>query len=394
MRNRLVFLAVYLITYLSLSAGCLADQLVREIQPGRKIIIETKSNCSYVLIQFLVDKTKISEESRLGLYTEYFIKTMERRFESLGGLVISHGPRFIPDSPYNWLEQGLLTVILSSDDFLKNLGSITTLIINPKTVIPMNRTNFIAGRNAIKADSVFYDQQVYQLLKQIMFLQPKRFNANDRELDLVEEIQRHTHVYFFGNLNPVDLVSQFENNSAVLTRDSHSAFTNQIQTSCRTSVEQLRRIVQVDCGPISLPRILASEALKHCLHSALSKAGYSARTYSPWQNGHLRLVFDIIFRDSSAMHDFSVNRLTAWIGSDTTNGLNEWYFREYLPGLNFIEAHPERRILLRQLSELYFDDADRFFRVYTQQTFPKNEIREYLTEWIALWRNSLMKTAQ
>jgi len=365
------------------------EQLVREIEPGRTLILEMNPNTAFVMVQFLIDKTLLSDLDHFHVRTEYYLNTLGREFATLNTVVNNRPERFIPDSPLNWLEQGVLTVTMSSVDFKNNLQDIIALILNIPVIRNPGASEIVISRNYISADSLFYSAEVYQAILE-QFLSSPEWDKNGT---LADSIFSNTHIYIYGNFNPIDILARTSRKLNDVNQDLAGNSKSEVeeQVKCMVRLDSLNYVFDFDCGAISIQKLIAIEALVQRLKLKLCDPteNYSLQTFLPWSRDRLHFICQLSFTDEAAKQGFNPAETQKWISGDSLFSLREWYFDAYVDRLQMLQNDIRERMLYRQLSWLYLSDSDAMFRVFTYKNFPDHGILEFMQQFINAWQRVL-----
>ncbi len=304
--------------------------LVKTLPSGTTLMISPDRHADYVGLYLLIDKRSFKSNNYRLYLINHYLRGLGIELEKFGGITQIYPMTYLPESPYNFKEQGYLIYKIKSDDFEKNQYQILNRFIGkpkPGRYLFYDQNRLI--ERSVNIGSSFPADSVRHL--NILF-KKKNFSQFINNVTLKKNI----YLYISGNVN----VFQIVNNA--LKIGGNTAVTEENPARKDTLPDRGNRY-----WTFVLQRYLVGQ-MKLKIGGKLGNE--LARLYAPLENNGESIRLWIQTKNhNNAISLNDVQQIFSDKGS-----FELWYRKNYLAYLEWIYKDPDQRALLSLLSQMYF----------------------------------------
>ncbi|MCD4692234.1 MAG: hypothetical protein K8R79_04930 [Calditrichales bacterium] len=357
------------------------------LNSGASLRLEPDNTTQFVSINILVDKTKLIDKSHTILFAEFLLDAIKKEFESLPGVTQLKPLQFIPQNPYNWMEQGVLVHKMKKQDFNKNISKILDIFTNKLKVGYNQSLDIVLEKNDFYADSLlwlnsnmFNPDSLYSCLDTLSRSRFKKYFSDNN-------VNEAINVWISGNYDPLDILT--------ILKDKRKKIQENIVPVYQTKSFEKHlpdiiidnpqyTLIRIPLKPVTPDMVIIREFLADHLNLYFlqNMPRSEIRFYYPWNANpaFLSIIIDKNKRDIFKAD--SLKQCILKLKSITNEQLKTWYYNIYLKKIKFIYTDADTRIIYKQLSEMYFGDCNAIFNVFIESKFPYERLRSALIKFI------------
>jgi hypothetical protein len=357
------------------------------LNSGASLQLEPDNTAQFVYINILVDKTKLTDKSHNLLYAEFLLNAIKKEFESLPGVTQLKPLQFLPQNPYNWMEQGIFVHKIKKQDFNKNISKILDIFTNKLKVVYNQSLDIVLKKNNFYADSllwlnsnIFNPDSLYSCLDTLSRLRFKKYFSDNNVNDAIN-------LWISGNYDPLDILTILKDKRKKIQESIVPVYkTKSFEKDLSDIIidNSQYTLIRMPLKPVNPDMVIIREFFADHLNLYfLQNMPHSEiRFYYPW---NVNPAFLSIIIDKNKRDIFKADSLKQYISklkSITNEQLKTWYYNVYLKKIEFIYMDTETRIIYKQLSEMYFGDCNAIFNVFIESKFPYERLRSVLMRFI------------
>ncbi len=333
--------------------------LVHVLPSGTTLLIAPSKDVDYVSIQLLIDKRPFKGNIRYLSFINAFLRNLEAGLSEFTGIVQLYPFGFIPESPYNFKEQGYLIFKTSSIYFDQNLSELLKAILGRKE---FNKI-FLYDKNKILLN---LSSQLHAFpLDSIKRMTRWSFNRDFKKFLKDSTLKQHMILYVSGNVNVYRVVAQALAIQRGMRRD----------VAPSRNVDSFQRQNTKDMYWYLAFRLFVLDRLKALIGQRIRTG--NLRLYMPVQNG---AQFSSLWMTRDGK-DFPLNRvMLEQISSRFATLFRSWYRLHYVTHLNWIYNDDDQKGFYRLLAFMETQNPDMPFQIATD--LDMKQLRIKFTDFI------------
>ncbi len=340
-----------------------AGEKIITLQSGMQIALEPNSRLSSVYIGLLIDRSAYTYSMDSLLYFEAVAQRIQQIISEIIPNTILYLPESFSEHPYNWLEQSYIYASLSADLFYTKREQIVQMFADLDKGLNFPYSNISIPVNRILVgNSVKSDQSI-------------TISRSDMEQFINKKNPyRLIRVYFYGNFDPLVVLRGLgKNTPAQVNLNYNKAPSGYIVF--KASVKCRANEIKIKLPATTVEQYLALGYLADSVLRYVSKQKFGDKV-----NLEIRLPWSLHQQTCSVRLPYALDWqvLGSMFAETDPQDIRFWYYTRYSDKINLIAVDPESYVFYKLLSALYFDDAERLFRLWLPETFPSNRIADMI----------------
>ncbi len=338
------WIVLFLLGVLLGGSNAQESPLVHVLPSGTTLLIAPSKDVDYVSIQLLIDKRPFKGNIRYLSFINAFLRNLEAGLSEFTGIVQLYPFGFIPESPYNFKEQGYLIFKTSSIYFDQNLPGLLKAVLGRED---FNKI-FLYDKNKILLN---LSSQLHAFpLDSIKRMTRWSFNRDFKKFLKDSTLKQHMILYVSGNVNVYRVVAQ----ALAIQRKKGQEMPSR-------SAEFIQKQTTKDMYWYLAFRLFVLDRLKALIGQRLP-AG-NLRLYMPVQNG---AQFSSLWIDRNGKDFPLTDALLEQISAQFATLFEPWYRLHYVTHLNWIYNDDDQKGFYRLLAFMETQNPDMPFQIATE----------------------------
>jgi len=332
--------------------------LVHVLPSGTTLLIAPSKDVDYVSIQLLIDKRPFKGNIRYLSFINAFLRNLEAGLSEFTGIVQLYPFGFIPESPYNFKEQGYLIFKTSSIYFDQNLPGLLRAVLGRED---FNKI-FLYDKNKILLN---LSSQLHAFpLDSIKRMTRWSFSRDFKKFLNDSTLKKHMILYVSGNVNVYRVIAQ----ALAIQRKKGKKMPSR-------SAGFIQKQRPKDMYWYLAFRLFVLDRLKTLIGQC--HPGGNLRLYMPVQNG---AHFSSVWIDRNGKDFPLTDALLEQISSQFVILFEPWYRRHYVTHLNWIYNDDDQKGFYRLLAFMETQNPDMPFQIATD--LDMKQLRIKFTDFI------------